>query len=160
MTSKQNEIVKFLSKYKSSTEEQLIFFTQGTLQDINCLLSERLIVKDEKTKILYLRMKKLDVRAAVALDVIKAISKEIKEFYPSKKFPVMLTTITNENLVCDIAVVRGIEQEMVFKKIKEYSNADKLIVVLENDKYENSLINTTKEVLICKYPIQIIDKVN
>lgn len=160
MTNKQSEIVQFLSKYKSSTEEQLIFFTQGTLQDINYLLSEKLIIKDEKTKIFYLRMKKLDVRAAVALDVIKAISKEIKEFHPSKKFPVMLTAITNENLICDIVVVRGIEQEMVFKKIKEYSNADKIIVVLENNQYKRSLINTKKEVLICTYPIKIVDKIN
>lgn len=68
--------------------------------------------------------------------------------------------ITLENKTCDIVVVRKIEQEIVFKKLMEYSNADKIIIVLENDNYDKRLINTKKEVLICKYPIEIIDKIN
>lgn len=56
--------------------------------------------------------------------------------------------------------VRAIEQDTVFRDLKKYSRADKMIIVLENEKYKKSLINTTKEVLICKYPIEIIDKIN
>ena len=129
MTKKQNEMLQFLSKFKSCTEEQLIFFTEGTQQDINYLLTSNLLVKDEKTKLLYLRVKrKIDVRTSVALDVIKEIKNEIKEFG--------------------------------YKKLKDYSDADKIIIVIENDEYDRSIINTTKEVLICKYPIKIIDKIN
>lgn len=161
MTKKQNEMLQFLSKFKSCTEEQLIFFTGGTRQDINYLLTMNLLIKDEKTKLLYLKVKrKIDVRTSVALDVIKEIKNEIKEFGYSKNFPVIFSAITVDNKICDIVVVRHIEQESVFKKLKDYSNADKIIIVLENDKYDRSIINTTKEVLICKYPIKIIDKIN
>ena len=161
MTKKQNEMLQFLSKFKSCTEEQLIFFTEGTQQDINYLLTSNLLVKDEKTKLLYLRVKrKIDVRTSVALDVIKEIKNEIKEFGYSRNFPVIFSATTTDNQICDIAVVRHIEQESVFKKLKDYSDADKIIIVIENDEYDRNIINTTKEVLICKYPIKIIDKIN
>ena len=48
----------------------------------------------------------------------------------------------------------------LFKKLKDYSNADKIIILLENEQYNKKLINTNKEVLICSYPIKIIDKIN
>ena len=161
MNKKQNEMLQFLSKFKSCTEEQLIFFTNGTMQDINYLLTSNLIVKDERTKLLYLKVKrKVDVRTSVALDVIKEIKNNIKDFGYSRNFPVIFNAVTNENKTCDIAVIRHIEQETVFKKLKEYSNADKIIIVLENSEYNKSIINTKKEVLICTYPIKIIDKIN
>ena len=161
MNKKQNEMLQFLSKFKSCTEEQLIFFTNGTMQDINYLLTSNLIIKDEKTKLLYLKVKrKVDVRTSVALDVIKEIKNDIKDFGYSRNFPVIFNAVTNENKTCDIAVIRHIEQETVFKKLKEYSNADKIIIVLENSEYNKSIINTKKEVLICTYPIKIIDKIN
>ena len=105
-------------------------------------------------------MKKVDVRTSVALDVIKLIKNEIKDYGYSRNFPVIFTAITLENKSCDIAVVRAIEQETVFRRLKEYSKSDKIIIVLENENYNKSLINTDKEVLICKYPIEIIDKIN
>lgn len=160
MTKKQNEILQFLSKFKSASIDQLEFFTKCSIQDINYLISEGLIVKDEKTKLLHLKIKKLDVRSAVALDVVKFINGNIKNIGYSKNFPVIFSIITNDNQVCDIAVVRNIEQEAVFKKLKNYSNADKIIIVLENDKYDKTIINTNREVLICTYPVKIIDKIN
>lgn len=160
MTKNQNDIMQFLSKFKSCSEEQLIFFTGCSLQDINYLIASNFIVKDEKTKLLHHKMKKVDVRTVVALDVLKSIKDEIKDCGYSRNFPVIFTIVTKDNQICDIAVVRAIEQETVFKKLKDYSRADKIIIVLENDIYNKSLINTTKEVLICKYPIEIIDKIN
>lgn len=160
MTKSQNDILQFLSKFKSATDSQLMYFTDCKTQDINYLVSSRQITRDEKTKILYLRLKKLDVRTVVALDVIKLIDKEIKQYKYSTKFPVIFTTVTNDNKLCDIAVVRNIEQESFFRKINDYSKADKIIIVLENDKYIKDNIDSTKEVLICTYPIKIIDKFN
>lgn len=161
MTKKQNEMLQFLSKFKSCTEEQLIFFTEGTKQDINYLITSNLIVKDEKTKLLYLKVKrKIDIRTVVALDVIREIKNDIKEFGYSRNYPVIFSAVTIENKSCDIAVIRHIEQETVFNKLKDYSEADKIIIVLENDEYNRNMINTTKEVLICTYPIKIIDKIN
>ena len=160
MTKKQNEMLQFLSKFKSCTEEQIIFFTKCTTQDIDCLIAAKLIIKDEKTKLLYLKMRKVDVRTTIALDVVKIIKDDIKQISYSKKFPVIFTIITSQNQTCDIVVVRQIEQDTVLKKLKDYSKSDKIIIVLEDDCYKKSLINTTKEVLICSYPINIIDKIN
>ena len=160
MTKAQNSVLQFLSKFKSCSEEQLMFFTNCSIQDIKYLISSNLIIKDERTKLLYLKMKKVDVRTAVALDVVKMIKNDIKDIGYSKRFPVIFTVLTNEKIVCDIAVVRHIEQDTVFKKLRDYSNADKIIIVLENNQYNRKLINTNKEVLICSYPIKIIDKIN
>lgn len=160
MTKTQNNIMQFLSKFKSCSQEQLIFFTGCSIQDINYLISSNFIVRDLKTNLLHHKIKKVDVRTAVALDVVKIIKNEIKDFGYSRNFPVIFSMITLENKTCDIVVVRKIEQEIVFKKLMEYSNADKIIIVLENDNYDKRLINTKKEVLICKYPIEIIDKIN
>ena len=147
MTKTQNNIMQFLSKFKSCSQEQLIFFTGCSIQDINYLISSNFIVRDLKTNLLHHKMKKVDVRTAVALDVVKIIKNEIKDFGYSRNFPVIFSMITLENKTCDIAVVRKIEQEIVFKKLMEYSNADKIIIVLENDNYDKRLINTKKEVL-------------
>ncbi len=161
MTKIQSEMLQFLGKFKSCTEEQLIYFTKCTIQDINMLITSNLVVKDEKTKLLYLKLKKrVDVRTSIALDVVRKIKKHIKQLGYSKNFPVIFTAITKDNKICDIAVIRHIEQESVFKKLKDYSDADKIIIVLENEKYDRNTINTDKEVLICKYPIEIIDKIN
>lgn len=160
MTKNQNNVMQFLSKFKSCSQEQLIDFTGCSIQDINYLIASNFIVLDERTKLLHHKMRKVDVRTAVALDVVKLIKNDIKDCGYSRNFPVIFSIITVDNVVCDIAVVRSIEQETVFKKLKEYSRADKIIIVLENENYNKSLINTTKEVLICKYPIEIIDKIN
>lgn len=160
MTSNQNNALQFLSKFKSCSKEQLMFFAECSVQDINYLIASNFIVLDEKTKLLHHKMKKVDVRTAVALDVVRLIKNEIKDYGYSKNFPVIFTTVTIDNQICDIAVVRKIEQETVFKRLKDYSRADKIIIVLENEEYDKNLISSTKEVLICKYPIQIIDKIN
>lgn len=160
MTKKQNDIMQFLSKFKSCSQEQLIDFTGCSVQDIKYLIAANFIVLDDKTKLLHHKMRKVDVRTAIALDVVKLVKDNIKECMYSRNFPIIFTIITLDNQICDIAVIRKIEQETVLKKLRDYSKADKIIIVLENEKYNKDLINTTQEVLICKYPIQIIDKIN
>lgn len=160
MTKKQNDMLKFLSKFKSCSEEQLIFFTGGSLQDINYLVSSNLVKKDERTQLLHLKLRQVDVRTAVALDVVKSIKNDIKDIGYSKRFPIIFTVVTTDNVICDIGVIRHVEQEKVFKKFNEYTKADKVIIVLENNNYDKSLINTKKEVLICSYPVEIIDIIN
>ena len=50
MTKNQERILEFLRKFKSCTEEQLIFFVKCTIQDIKYLININLIVKDDKIK--------------------------------------------------------------------------------------------------------------
>ena len=75
-----------------------MYFTNCSIQDIQYLISANLIIKDEKTKLLYLKMKKVDVRTAVALDVVKMIKNDIKDIGYSKRFPVIFTVLTNEKI--------------------------------------------------------------
>ena len=121
-----------------------------------------LVLKGRKAKVenttCTLYEKKADYKTKDKEKVIEY--KDIKDIGYSKKFPVIFTVITTENKVCDIAVIRHIEQETVFKKLDNYSRADKIIMVLENDNYNKNLIDTTKEVLICLYPIKIVDVIN
>ena len=63
MTKTQNNIMQFLSKFKSCSQEQLIFFTGCSIQDINYLISSNFIVRDLKTNLLHHKMKKVDVRS-------------------------------------------------------------------------------------------------
>ena len=161
MNKKQNEIIEFLSKFKSCNLEQLIFFTNCTKHDINYLLTEKLILKDKDTRLLYLKMRKRpDVRTAVALDVVKSIKDEVLSIQYSNKYPIIFNVVTHDRVYCDIAVVRSLEQDSFFKKLRDYPVADKIIIVLESEQYNKRLINTNKEVLICTYPIKIIDKFN
>ena len=104
--------------------------------------------------------KNFDLKTCIALDVVKYIKKYIKEIEYSKNYPVIFNIITDCNEICDIAVVRNIEQVSFFTKLNDYTNADILIVVLENNKYDRRQINFKNQIIICTYPIQIIDKIN
>ena len=85
MTKTQNNIMQFLSKFKSCSQEQLIFFTGCSIQDINYLISSNFIVRDLKTNLLHHKMKKVDVRTAVALDVVKIIKNKAEQHQKYKK---------------------------------------------------------------------------
>ena len=104
--------------------------------------------------------KRPDVRTAVALDVVKAIKDEVLSIQYSNKYPIIFNVVTHDRVYCDIAVVRSLEQDSFFKKLRDYPVADKIVIVLESEQYNRRLINTNKEVLICTYPIKIIDKFN
>ena len=160
MTDKQEKVLEFLSKFKSATEEQIIFFTGASINDIKLLLNLKHIIKDEKTNLIRHRVKHLDVRTAVALDVIKDIYKSVKEIKYSIHHPVILSVLTKDNLVCDIAVIRHFEQNTVFEKLDTYTKADKIILVLDSEDFDKKRIKTKREVLVCTYPIKIIGKIN
>ena len=103
MTKNQNNIMQFLSKFKSCSHEQLIDFTGCSVQDINYLIASNFIVFDEKTKLLHHKMRKVDVRTAIALDVVKLVKDNIKECMYSRNFPVIFTIITLDNQICEIS---------------------------------------------------------
>ena len=46
MNKKQNEVVQFLLKFKTASEKQLIKLTNCNMQDINYLLTNKLIIKE------------------------------------------------------------------------------------------------------------------
>lgn len=161
ITDSQSKILNFLREYKSATYKQLLFFTKANPQDVKYLVNNKYIEVDRESSILYLKVyRKADVRATIALDILREILPEVNECKYSKDYPIILTVITKNNESCDIAVVKSFEQEMFFKKINDISKSKKVIVVIEDENYNKRKIKTKKQVLICKYPIEAIDKIN
>ena len=163
MNDRQVKVIEFLSRYRCATFEQLAFFTGCTKQDICGLLNLNHIVKDEKTNLFRHKLKNIDTRMGVALDVLMIVYKNnVKYYEPSTKYPVILTITTKQNVTCDIVVLREIEYDAFYEKVDRYSKADKIILVLQGDgeDFNKYKLKTKKEVLICKYPIEIFDKFN
>ena len=159
MTKKQNEILQFLLKFQTSREDQLIELLNCTKGDIDYLLSNKLIIIDAQTSLLYHKLKGLDIKFMIALDVICRYKKIILN-YEKAKFPIIISFIS-ENTTFDIIVAKTIEQSRIFEMLDKISFSDKIIIIIENKEMcDISKINTDREVLICTYPLKVIAKVN
>ncbi len=159
MNKKQNEVIQFLLKFKTATENQLIKLTNCSNQDINYLLTNKLIIKDKETGLIYHKLRGLDIKFMVALDLICKYQKDL-QMYEKGKFPVIISFIV-ENISYDIIVARLIEQKRIFEMLDEVSSSDKIILVIENkEMYNIEDIKTNRECLICEYPLKIIGKIN
>lgn len=159
MNKKQNEVLQFLLSFKTATEEQLIKLTNCSMQDINYLLTNKLILKDKSTNLIYHKLRGLDVKFMVALDVICKYRLDLQN-YSKAKFPVIITFMI-ENITYDVIVAKAIEQNRIFEILDDISSSDRIILVIENkEEYDISKIKTNRECLICTYPLKIIGKVN
>ena len=159
MNKKQNEVIQFLLKFKTATENQLIKLTNCNMQDINNLLTNKLIIKDKETGLIYHKLRGLDIKFMVALDLICKYQKDL-QMYDKGKFPVIISFVV-ENITYDIIVARLIEQKRIFEMLDEVSVSDKILLVIENkEMYNIEDIRTNRECLICEYPLKVIGKVN
>lgn len=159
MNKKQNEVLQFLLNFKTASEEQLIKLTNCSVQDINYLLTNKLILKDKDTNLIYHKLRGLDVKFMVALDVICKYQSCLQN-YAKAKFPVILTFIV-ENISYDVIVAKAIEQERIFEMLDDISSSDRIILIIENkEMYDIAEIKTNRECLICEYPLKVIGKVN
>ena len=159
MNKKQNEVIQFLLKFKTATENQLIKLTNCSNQDIKYLLTNKLIIKDKETGLIYHKLRGLDIKFMVALDLICKYQKDL-QMYDKGKFPVIISFIV-ENISYDIIVARLIEQKRIFEMLDEVSSSDKIILVIENKElYNIEDIRTNRECLICEYPLKVIGKIN
>ena len=80
MNKKQNEVIQFLLKFKTATENQLIKLTNCNMQDINYLLTNKLIIKDKETGLIYHKLRGLDIKFMVALDLICKYQKDLQGY--------------------------------------------------------------------------------
>lgn len=159
MTKKQNEIMQFILNYKTATEEQIIKLTSCNMQDISYLLSNQLIIKDKETGLIYHKIRGIDVKFMVALDVVCMYKEDLQTYYKAK-FPVIISFVAYD-VSYDIIVSKEIEQKRICELLDEISFSDKIILIIENKETLNvSDINTNREILICTYPLKIIKKVN
>lgn len=159
MTKKQNEVMQFMLNFKTATEKQILKLTDCTSQDISYLLTNKLISKDRETGLIYHKLKGIDVKFMVALDVICMYKKDLQSYYKAK-FPVIISFIVDD-ISYDIIVSKSIEQKRICELLDEISFSDKIILIIENEEKLNvSCIKTNRECLICTYPLKIIKKVN
>lgn len=159
MNKKQNEVIQFLLQFKTAREDQLIQLTNCTKQDIDYLLRNKLIIKNNEPKVYYHKLRGIDIKFTVALDVICMCQKDIMDFYKAK-FPVILSFIA-ENTTFDVIVAKDIEQKRIFQELDKISFSDKIIIIIENrEKYDIADITTQREVLISTYPLKVIAKIN
>lgn len=159
MTKKQSEVMQFILNYKTATEEQIIKLTDCSKQDISYLLTNKLILKDRDSGLIYHKIKGIDVKFMIALDVICMYKKDLQS-YSKGKFPVIISFIV-DNITYDIIVSKAIEQKRICELLDEISFSDKIMLIIENKETLNvSNINTNRECLICTYPLEIIKKVN
>lgn len=159
MTKKQSEVMQFILNFKTATEEQIIKLTGCSTQDISYLLTNKLILKDRESGLIYHKIRGIDVKFMIALDLICIYQKDLQS-YSKGKFPVIISFIAY-NTSYDIIVAKKIEQNRICEMLDEISFSDKIILVIENkETLDVSYIKTDRECLICIYPLQIIKKVN
>jgi len=158
LNKKQSEIMQFLLKVDCCKEEQLINFLDCSKEDIVYLLNNKLILKKDDLIFSKLREKVYDIRYCIATEVLNLYKEKIQSIKKGK-YPVLVEFIV-DGISCDVIVAKNIEQESIFRDLYKLSNADTIIMVLENPCYNRELIKTKKECLICKYPLEIIDKFN
>lgn len=159
MNKKQNEVLQFLLNYKTAREDQIIQLTKCTKNDLDYLLSNKLIIKNNEPEVYYHKLRGLDIKFVVALDVVCKCEKNITDFHKGR-FPVIISFMA-ENTTFDVIVAKAIEQTRIFQELDKISFSDKIIIIIENkERYDITEIKTDREVLISAYPLQEIAKVN
>lgn len=161
MNEKQKNIVKLLWDFQSLREEHIMEICKCEEKDINYLIANKAIVKDNLSKILkYNNNKEVNNRNIVAFDVVMEYldrNPKIKK----AKYPVNVTVETKKYSY-DIIAIKEIEKEVLFEKIDEISKSDRIIIIIETKKeYERIKINTKRPCYICTYPpLKIVDAIN
>lgn len=158
MNKKQSEVMQFLLKIDCCKEEQLINFLDCSKEDITYLLNNKLILRKDDLIYSKIREKVFDIRYCIATEVLSLYKGKIQNLKKGR-YPVLVEFIV-DGISCDVIVAKNIEQESIFKDLYKISDADSIIIVLENPSYNRENIKTNKECLICKYPLEIIDKLN
>lgn len=159
MNSKQREVLQFFLNFKTAREDQVIRLTKCNKSDIEFLLTNKYIEKNKEPEVYYHKLRGLDVKFVVALDVICRCEKIISNFNKGK-FPVIVT-FEAENTTFDVIVAKAIEQSRIFRELDKISFSDKIIIIVENkEKCDITEINTDRETLISTYPLSVIAKVN
>lgn len=159
MNEKQHKIAKLLWNFNSLREQHVIKICGCTKEDINVLIANKVLVREEKTGLIRYRTKEVNNRNVVAFDVVMEYldrNPEIKK----GKFPVNVTMQT-KYISYDIIAVKKEEVETLYEMIDTISSADKIIIIIETNNYIKREIKTKRECYICTYPpLDIVDKLN
>ena len=158
MNKKQSEVMQFLLKVDCCKEEQLMNFLDCSKEDITYLLNNKLILRNDDLIYSKIREKVYDIRYCIVTEILSLYKGNIQSLKKGR-YPVLVEFVV-DGISCDVIVAKNIEQESIFKNLYRISDADSIIIILENPLYNKENIKTKKECLICKYPLEIIDKIN
>lgn len=158
MNKKQKQIAKLLWDFHSLREEHVLKICNCSESDINYLIANKIVTKD-KDKILRYSNKEINNRTIVAFDVVMEYL-DRKPILKKAKYPINVSMET-DYATYDIITIKEIEAEGLFEKIDEKSTSDKVIIIIETNKYVKKFINTKRPCCICTcYPLKIVDKIN
>lgn len=157
---KQKQISKLLWDFQSLREEHVLKICNCTENDINCLIANKVLIKDKNTKILnYNNKQEVNNRNIVAFDVVMEYLDRNPRLKKAKH-PINVTIKTND-FTYDIIAIKEIETDTLFEKIDEISKAGKVIIIIETKQYIKKIINTKRPCYICTYPpLEIVDRIN
>ena len=157
---KQKKISKLIYDFQSLRKEHVLKICNCTENDINCLIANKVLIKDKNTKILnYNNKQEVNNRNIVAFDVVMEYLDRNPRLKKAKH-PINVTIKTND-FTYDIIAIKEIETDTLFEKIDEISKAGKVIIIIETKQYIKKIINTKRPCYICTYPpLEIVDRIN
>lgn len=159
MNEKQNKIVKLLWDFQSLRESHIYKLCDCTENDINLLIANRIIVKDNKSKIVRHKTKEINNRNIVAFDVVMDYLDRNPKISKGK-FPINVSMKAGY-FSYDIIAIKEVEIDNLFETIDSKSNADRLIIIIETNDYQKKKINTKRPCYICTFPpLEIVDRIN
>ncbi len=159
MNEKQNKIAKLLWDFQSLREEHILKVCDCTINDIDVLVANKVLVRDKKTNIIRYRTKEMNNRNVAAFDVVMDYLERNPEIKKGK-YPVNVTLKTRY-VSYDIIAIKEDEIDNLYKNIDSISKSDKLIIIIETKNYMKKKINTKRPCYICTFPpLKIIEKVN
>ncbi len=159
MNEKQNKIAKLLWDFQSLREEHILKVCECSINDIDVLVANKVLVRDKKTNIIRYRTKEINNRNVAAFDVVLEYLERNPEIKKGKH-PVNVTLKTRY-VSYDIIAIKEQEVDNLYQNIDTISKADKLIIIIETKNYMKRKINTKRPCYICTFPpIEIMEKIN
>lgn len=150
MNEKQNKIAKLLWDFQSLREEHILKVWGCSINDIDVLVANKVLVRDKKTNIIRYRTKEINNRNVAAFDVVMDYLERNPEIKKGKH-PVNVTLKTRY-VSYDIIAIKEQEVDNLYQNIDTISKADKLIIIIETKNYMKRKINTKRPCYICTFP--------
>ncbi len=155
----QHKIAKLLWDFHSIREEQVMKICNCTEKDIGYLIAQKVIKRDNNTKILIHAGKAINNRNVIAFDVVMQYLDRNPKLKVGKH-PICVNMVT-DYFTYDILAIKESEVENVFETIDEISKSERLIIIIDTKQYMKKNLMTKRPCYICTYPpLKIIDRIN
>ena len=153
------KIQKLLWDFNSLREDHIIKICGCTSNDIDFLVSKKVLVRDKNTGIIRHHGKEINNKNVVAFDVVMEYLERNPRIFKGN-YPINVTLKTKYNSY-DIIAIKENEINKLYENIDTISKSNKIIIIIETKQYIKKKINTKRECLLCVFPpLKIVDKLN